>query len=145
MNRILLSAFILLLCALALPGAKTLDMWVVDTEGGKAVLILSPSGQSMLIDTGFPGINDRDTTRIVEACQAAGVKKLDILVTTHYDLDHVNNTPSLLAKIPAAMFVDHGPSAVEDPAHDGRGQGLRRPGGRREASHREARGQDPFR
>jgi beta-lactamase superfamily II metal-dependent hydrolase len=115
MKRILLSAFVLLLCALALPGAKTLDMWVVDTEGGKALLLLSPSGQSMLIDTGFPGFNDRDTTRIVEACQAAGVKKLDILVTTHYDMDHVNNTPSVLAKIPAATFVDHGPSAVENP------------------------------
>ena len=114
MRRTLLSAILLLLCAMALAGAKAFDMWVVDTEGGKAVLLVSPSGQSMLIDTGFPGFNDRDTTRIVEACQAAGVTKLDILVTTHYDLDHVNNTPSLLAKIPAAMFVDHGPAAVQD-------------------------------
>jgi len=114
MKTILLSALSLLVCGLALPGAKTFDMWVVDTEGGKAVLLVSPSGQSMLIDTGFPGFNDRDTNRIVEACQAAGVKKLDVLVTTHYDLDHVSNTSSLLARIPAATFVDHGPSAVQD-------------------------------
>ena len=87
-------------------------MWVVDTEGGKALLLVAPSGRSMLIDTGFPGNNERDTTRIVEACNAAGVKKLDVLVTTHYDLDHVNNTPALLAKIPAAMFVDHGEPAA---------------------------------
>jgi competence protein ComEC len=106
------------LCSLAfvaaLHAAKTLDMWVVDTEGGKALLILSPAGQSMLIDTGFPGNKDRDTNRILEACRAAGVKKIDILLTTHYDLDHVSNTPSLVAKMPVAMFVDHGPAAVKD-------------------------------
>ncbi len=115
MNRILFAVILILSCALALPAAKTLDMWVIDTEGGKALLLVSPSGQSMLIDTGFPGYNGRDTGRIVEACQAAGVKKLDFLVTTHYDLDHVNNTPSLLAKIPAATFVDHGAPVVNDP------------------------------
>jgi len=104
-----------LVCALALPAAKTLDMWAIDTEGGKALLMVSPSGQSMLIDTGFPGFNDRDTTRILEACEAAGVKKLDILVTTHYDLDHVGNTPSLLSRISASMFVDHGPPVDQNP------------------------------
>jgi beta-lactamase superfamily II metal-dependent hydrolase len=114
MKRVLFIALCGLLFASILPAAKTLDMWAVDTEGGKALLILSPSGQSMLIDTGFPGNNDRDTNRILEACQAAGVKKIDILVTTHYDLDHVNNTPSLVAKMPVALFVDHGPAAVHD-------------------------------
>jgi competence protein ComEC len=114
MKRILLIALCGLVFAWGLPAAKTLDMWAIDTEGGKALLILNPSGQSMLIDTGFPGNNDRDTNRILEACQAAGVKKIDILVTTHYDLDHVNNTPSLVAKMPVDMFVDHGPAAVND-------------------------------
>ncbi len=94
---------------------KTLDVWVVDTEGGKAVLVVSPGGQSMLIDTGFPGNNDRDTNRILDVCRLAGVKKLDILLTTHYDLDHVSNTPSLVAKLPVALFVDHGAAVVTDP------------------------------
>jgi competence protein ComEC len=115
MKRTLLPALCGLVFAWALPAAKTLDMWTVDTEGGKALLILSPSGQSMLLDTGFPGNNDRDTNRIVEACNAAGVKKIDILVTTHYDGDHVANTPSFVAKIPVDTFVDHGPAAVKDP------------------------------
>jgi len=114
MKRFFPAAFLLLAFSLALPGAKTLDMYVVDTEGGKALLLVSPSGQSMLLDTGFPGNNDRDTNRIVEAANAAGVKKLDVLVTTHYDGDHVANTPSVVAKIPVATFVDHGPAAVDD-------------------------------
>ena len=114
MRSVLLAVLCGLISVLALPAAKTLDLWVIDTEGGKSVLILSPSGQSMLIDTGFPGNNGRDANRIAEACQAAGLKKVDILVTTHYDMDHVNNAPALVAKVPVALFVDHGPAAVSD-------------------------------
>jgi competence protein ComEC len=114
MKRFLL----LLLCCLAsgatLPASRTLEMWVIDTEGGKALLLVSPTRQSMLIDTGFPGNDDRDTNRILEACRLAGVTKLDVLLTTHYDLDHVSNTPSLVAKIPVGLFVDHGPPVVTD-------------------------------
>lgn len=114
MKRFLLAVFLLLAFSLAMPGAKTLDMYVVDTEGGKALLIISPSGESMLIDTGFPGNKDRDTIRIVEAANAEGVKKLDILVTTHYDGDHVGNVASVVARIPVVTFVDHGPAVVDD-------------------------------
>jgi beta-lactamase superfamily II metal-dependent hydrolase len=90
-------------------------MYVVDTEGGKALLIISPSGESMLLDAGFPGNNDRDAIRIEEAAKAAGVKKFDYLVVTHYDLDHVNNVPATVARIPAVTFVDHGAAAVDNP------------------------------
>lgn len=111
-------SFLAVICGLAfaslLPAAKTLDMWVVDTEGGQAVLVVSPSGKSMLVDTGFAGFNERDTTRILEACAAAGVKKIDTLVTTHYDFDHVGNLPSLVSRIPVDLFVDHGPAVVND-------------------------------
>jgi len=115
MKRIFPAALCGLLFASLLPAAKTLDMWVVDSEGAKSVLLVSPGGQSMLIDTGFPGFNGRDTNRILEACKAAGVTKIDVLVITHYDMDHVNNAPSVVAKIPVDLFVDHGPAAVTDP------------------------------
>lgn len=110
-----------LLALVFLPGnlaSKDLEMWVVDTNGGKALLLLSPGGQSMLIDTGYPGHDGRDSARILKACAAAGVKKLDILVTTHYDSDHVGNTPALLGKISASAFYDHGaPSSAQPSAY----------------------------
>lgn len=109
MRKLLLFAVVPLLLSPVSRAAKTLDMYVIDTEGGKALLLVSPSGQSMLIDTGYPGYNGRDTNRIVEAARAAGVTKFDVLVTTHYDLDHVNNTPAVVSRIPARLFVDHGP------------------------------------
>jgi competence protein ComEC len=114
MKKALLLLVFCLISVATFTAGKTLDIWVVDTEGGKAVLVVSPAGQSMLIDTGFPGNNDRDTNRILEVCRLAGVTKLDILLTTHYDLDHVNNTPSLVAKMPVALFVDHGAAVVSD-------------------------------
>jgi len=94
----------------ALAAAKTLDMYMIDVEGSKAFLLVSPSGQSMLIDAGIPGSeqNGRDTDRIVEACKAAGVKQIDYMVVTHYDGDHVGGVPALAARMPIVTFVDHG-------------------------------------
>jgi competence protein ComEC len=111
----LLLVFAVFLFTAVLPAAETLDIYVIDTEGGKALLILSPSGQSILVDAGFPGFNDRDAIRIEEAAKAAGVKKFDFLVVTHYDLDHVNNVPATVARIPAAVFMDHGEAVAKDP------------------------------
>jgi beta-lactamase superfamily II metal-dependent hydrolase len=114
MKHIPLIVCLALLFVSALPGAKTLDMYVIDTEGGKAILLVSPSGQSMLVDTGFPGYNDRDAIRIEEAVKAAGLSKVDLLLTTHYDLDHINNVAATVARVPVATFVDHGAPVVTD-------------------------------
>ena len=108
--RLIKTAVFALLMVSALSAAKTLDMYVIDVEGSKASLLVSPSGQSMLIDAGIPGSehNGRDAGRIVEACKAAGVKKIDYMVVSHYDGDHVGGVPALAARIPIVTFVDHG-------------------------------------
>jgi beta-lactamase superfamily II metal-dependent hydrolase len=106
--KLIQTAVLVLLFVSALAAAKTLDMYVVDVEGGKSLLLLSPSGESMVIDAGNPGSNDRDANRIIEACKAAGVTKIDYMVVSHYDGDHVANVPTLLQKISAVTFVDHG-------------------------------------
>jgi beta-lactamase superfamily II metal-dependent hydrolase len=100
----------------ALAAAKTLDMYVVDVEGGKAFLLVSPSGQSMLLDAGTPGsaTNHVNADRIVEACTAAGVKKIDFMVATHYDGDHVGGVPAVAERMPIVTFVDHGESVQKD-------------------------------
>ena len=87
---------------------KTLDIYVVDTEGGKGVIIQTPEGETMLIDAGYPREDNRDTNRIVEAAQALGIKQFDYIVATHFDEDHAGNVPQLAAKIPAKTYVDHG-------------------------------------
>ena len=87
--RIFPTVFLLMCSAALLPAAKDLEIYFVDVEGGQATLIVSPSKQSMLVDTGWPGLNMRDADRIAAAAKRAGVKQIDYLVVTHYHSDHV--------------------------------------------------------
>jgi competence protein ComEC len=113
--RTIFSAIVILLMAALSPAANTLDIYVIDTEGGKAVLIVSPMRDAMLIDAGWAGNGDRDTNRILETMKTAQVSKLDYLVVTHYDVDHVSNVPSVASKVKVGNFVDHGPTSTARP------------------------------
>jgi beta-lactamase superfamily II metal-dependent hydrolase len=104
-------ATVILLTAFALTAGKTLDMYVIDV-GGKASLFVSPSGETMLIDAGIPATVDR----IVDACKALGLQKIDYLVVSHYDGDHVGGVPPLAARVPIVTFVDHGANVQMTPS-----------------------------
>src|SRR5579864_1662817 len=104
----------------ALAKPKPLQIYAVDVEGGQATLIVSPSGESLLIDAGWPGFNGRDANRIVAVAKLAGVKQLDYVLTTHYHRDHVGGVPELADRIHIGTFVDHGPNLqdVKEPRED---------------------------
>src|SRR6476469_8898461 len=86
-----------------------LRIYVVDVEGGGATLVVAPSGQSMLIDSGSPGAAaERDSKRIAAAMRAAGLTKINYLFTTHYDGDHVGGAPAANAVAHFDRFFDHG-------------------------------------
>jgi competence protein ComEC len=97
-----------------LPGAwakaKPLRIASIDVEGGQATLIVGPSGQSMLVDTGWPGFEGRDAGRIVAEAHSAGIRRIDYLVITHYHRDHVGGVPQLAERMKIGTFVDHGPN-----------------------------------
>jgi competence protein ComEC len=105
-------AFFLLLGLTAISSfaAKTFDVYFIDVEGGQATLFVSPSGQSMLVDTGWPGFNARDALRIIAAAKKANVKKIDYVVISHHHADHVGGAKQLAERIPVGMFIDKGPS-----------------------------------
>ena len=96
-----------------LRAADTLDIYVLDTEGGKAEIIRTPSGQTVLIDAGFPRPDDRDIKRIEAAAQLIGITEFDYLISSHYDVDHAGNIPALSQRIPVKTFVDHGALIVD--------------------------------
>ena len=93
---------------------KPMQIYFIDVEGGQSTLIVSPTGGSMLVDTGWPGLNDRDANRIAAAAKSANVKKIDYVVITHYHTDHVGGVPQLLKQIKVGTFVDHGPNTEND-------------------------------
>lgn len=92
------------------PAAKTLDIYTIDVEGGKSVLVVSPSGESMLFDAGWPSSGNRaaSTERIIAALKRAALKQLDYLVISHFDIDHIGDVPALAARFPIRHILDHG-------------------------------------
>lgn len=117
--RSVLFAFVILclflcLCG-TLPGAaaapaKPLQIYFMDVEGGQATLLVSPSGESLLIDTGWPASEGRDADRIVAAAHAAGLQQIDYVLITHYHRDHVGGVRQLVDGFKVGTFVDHGPN-----------------------------------
>lgn len=101
-----------LLTALVLaPGLRaaprTLDIYWIDSEGGGSTLIVTPAGESILIDSGNPGT--RDSGRIHKvATEAAGLKKIDFLVTTHFHIDHFGGAAELAGLMPIGAVCDKG-------------------------------------
>ena len=100
-------------------GAKTLNIYVVDVEGGNATLVVSPTGESLLIDSGNAGAGAvRDANRILEATRDAGLSKIDHLIITHWHGDHYGGLAELAARIPISHFIDHGPNVQPSQAVD---------------------------
>ncbi len=110
----LLLPVLLVATAAVLPAAKNLEVYFIDVEGGQATLVVPPGGDSLLIDAGWPGFDHRDANRIAAAAKAAGVKRIDYLVITHFHMDHVGGVPQLAEKLPIRNFVDHGTSVETD-------------------------------
>jgi competence protein ComEC len=116
--RRVLAVFAMLFSAATITAAEPargLDIFFVDTEGGAATLIVTPAGESVLIDCGNPG--NRDAERIHRVAEQAGLKAIDHLIITHWHLDHYGGVGRLTQLIPVRNFYDHGIPATldEDP------------------------------
>src|SRR4051794_13124690 len=116
----LLPCLLLLAAVASAPAAEKkrgLDIHFVDTEGGAATLIVTPAGESVLIDCGNPG--KRDAGRIHEACKKIGLKEINHLIITHWHTDHYGGAGELAKLIPIRNFHDRGipESLAEDKAN----------------------------
>ena len=113
MRKLFLVAIMVFLSA-PLRAAGTLRVYFIDTEGGQSTLFVSPSGQTMLVDTGNLLPKGRDPARIAAVARKAGVDHIDYLLITHYHSDHVGGVPELAKLLPITNFVDHGPEVEKD-------------------------------
>src|SRR5262252_10336010 len=107
MLRFLLPALVLVSSGVLYAQSRNLELYWIDVEGGAATLIVSPFGESMLIDTGFE-TDDRDAKRIYAAAQQAGLKKIDYIVISHYHADHVGGLAALSKMMPLGRFYGRG-------------------------------------
>jgi competence protein ComEC len=99
---------------------QKLDIYVVDVEGGNAVLFVSPTLESLLMDTGNVGAvaAPRDAGRIVDAMKDAGVSQIDHLITTHWHGDHFGGMEELAKRVTIKEYIDHGPNVQPGEAAD---------------------------
>src|SRR5499426_4231288 len=107
MLRLMMLSMVLVLSTMLEAQSRNLEIYWVDVEGGAATLIISPSGESMLIDTGFE-VDGRDAKRIYAAAQQAGLKKIDYVVISHYHADHVGGLAALSKMILLGKFYGRG-------------------------------------
>jgi competence protein ComEC len=108
------SLLTLLLATAGLAGAqsKNLDIYWIDVEGGASTLYVAPSGESMLVDTGYE-TGGRDAKRIYAAAQAAGLKKIDYVVISHYHADHAGGLPGIAKMIPLGKVYGRSDEELE--------------------------------
>jgi competence protein ComEC len=119
LHRPLAGLAVLLLCAALLPPASHaraqakpanhLLIYSIDVEGGQSTLLVdTTTGASLLVDTGWPGNNGRDASRIQAAMADAGITRIDHLLITHFHVDHVGGVPELVKRVQIGEFLDHG-------------------------------------
>ena len=93
------------------PKPGTLDIYWIDVEGGASTLIVTPAGQSVLMDAGFAGFNDRDAGRIEHVVKKeAGLQQLDFVLVSHFHGDHAGGLAALSRRVKIGAFIDHGDS-----------------------------------
>lgn len=99
--------------------SAALRIYFIDVEGGQSTLVVTPSGETLLVDAGFPSdgrfsstpgdpASARDAPRIVAAMRDAGVSQIDNLMITHFHADHDGGVPELAKLVPIKRFIDHG-------------------------------------
>ena len=106
-SLLMVVALALLPASLTSAQNKNLDIYWVDVEGGAATLLVSPSGESLLFDSGLE-VGDRDAKRIFAAAQQAGLKKIDCFILSHFHADHAGGIVALSKMIPIGHCFDRG-------------------------------------
>ncbi len=95
--------------------ARPLDIYWIDVEGGASTLIVTPQGQSVLMDAGFGGFDDRDALRIEKVIKnEAGLNRIDHVLVSHFHGDHAGGLAALAKRIEIGSFVDHGDSVEKN-------------------------------
>jgi beta-lactamase superfamily II metal-dependent hydrolase len=99
---------LVLLTTAATSATRSLEIYFIDVEGGQSTLMVTPAGESLLIDAGYGQRGGRDPDRIMAAVHDAGIERIDYLLVTHFHNDHVGGIPDLAAQIPIGTFIDYG-------------------------------------
>lgn len=92
---------------LSLTGRGTLQLIVLDVGQGDAIAIRTPRARWVLVDAGPSGRNnDASAHTVVRALRRRGVQRLEALVLTHPDLDHIGGAAAILSSLDVGVVID---------------------------------------
>lgn len=83
---------------------QTLRVHFINVGQGDAILLQTPKGYNILVDTG----PKKSANMLLNYLKNIQVSSLDLLVITHPDFDHIGGIPSLLEKVPVKKILDSG-------------------------------------
>ena len=102
---------LLALCLAALSGCARADgvlRAAFLSAGAADAILIQTEHSAVLVDTGLK----KNADELVAALREAGVERLDALVITHYDKDHVGGAPAVLENF--AVETIYQPDYVKD-------------------------------
>ncbi|HTM51734.1 MAG TPA: MBL fold metallo-hydrolase [Bryobacteraceae bacterium] len=82
--------------------------YFVDVGHGNAAFVTAPSGETMLLDAG----PTRAADRILAFMDQNGIRKIDYLVISHFEDDHMGAARRMAPRTEIVNFVDHGTSVT---------------------------------
>jgi beta-lactamase superfamily II metal-dependent hydrolase len=108
MRAIAALSLLVVLCGADSP-RRPLEIYFIDVMGGAATLLVTPDGESVLLDSGWAGNQDRDPIRIEKVLkEEAKLDHLDHLLTTHWHMDHFGGVDGLSRRLRIDQYWDRG-------------------------------------
>jgi competence protein ComEC len=114
--RLIRLAVLAAACAVFAAAGGNLEILNIDVEGGKCLLLVSPAGESLLVDLGWPaqGARKGSLDHILRQLRVAGLTRLDNLLISHFDIDHIGDANEFVSRFPVGRLFDHGDVATSD-------------------------------
>src|SRR5690625_2797851 len=85
-------------------GQALMNVHFIDVGQGDSIFIQTPAKQNILIDGGSPKAGQK----VVDYLKNLQIKKLDLLIATHPDIDHIGGLPQVMKSIKVDQIVDSG-------------------------------------
>ena len=100
-----LSVWLWSLVALRALDARWLRVDILDVGHGDCIVIRSPRGHAIIVDT---GTQDAGRAQVIPFLRHAGIASVDALVLTHTDTDHLGGAIPLLSAIRVRRLLTNG-------------------------------------
>ncbi|MFN2453210.1 MAG: ComEC/Rec2 family competence protein [Pyrinomonadaceae bacterium] len=86
------------------PSGAELQVHVLDVGQGDSILIISPTGKTVLVDAGVPGSGKA----ILAAMNRYNVQSIDLFIATHAHADHIGAADEVIRAVPTRAVLDSG-------------------------------------